>query len=169
MSARVDATFAPTSPSRSASPKGTRRGSVPPTVWNALATSVSSSTGKFASVRKCVCVCVCVCSSRIRSLPPSLTHSLTHSLAHSLLHPLPPPHSPYGIDPIDIRPFWNVYETIMKSFRGRPHWAKAHSLNYFDLCILYPRFQDFCSLRQKMDPNGMFLNDYVRRHVLPNV
>lgn len=28
---------------------------------------------------------------------------------------------------------------------------------------LYPKFGDFCELRKKLDPDGLFMNDYLRR------
>ena len=31
---------------------------------------------------------------------------------------------------------------------------------------MYPEFEKFCEIRQKMDPEGMFLNEYLER-ILP--
>ncbi|MGO2846235.1 MAG: D-arabinono-1,4-lactone oxidase [Brevibacterium aurantiacum] len=36
-----------------------------------------------------------------------------------------------------------------------------HSLGANDLREIYPRFEDFCALRQKLDPNAMFGNRFT--------
>jgi len=56
----------------------------------------------------------------------------------------------------------------MTSFGGRPHWAKAHSVTYEDLEKSYPKMKQFSEIRQQLDPEGMFLNDYLRRHLVPS-
>lgn len=45
---------------------------------------------------------------------------------------------------------------------GRPHWAKEHSLRAPQLRPLYARWEDFMRVRQALDPDGVFLNDYLR-------
>ena len=57
--------------------------------------------------------------------------------------------------------FFSVLEPIHRSFGGRPHWGKLHSLKHDDLVPLYPEFQRFCDLRKSLDPDGKFLNPYV--------
>ncbi len=32
-----------------------------------------------------------------------------------------------------------------------------------ELADLYPEFDKFCQIRQKLDPQGMFLNKYLER------
>lgn len=54
----------------------------------------------------------------------------------------------------------------MKSYEGRPHWAKAHDLSPNNLRALYPKFDDFVQLMQSYDPKGLFCNEYIRRHLL---
>mmetsp|Transcript_23474 Transcript_23474/g.37842 ORF Transcript_23474/g.37842 Transcript_23474/m.37842 type:complete len:466 (+) Transcript_23474:15-1412(+) len=54
-------------------------------------------------------------------------------------------------------------EQIAKKYSGRPHWGKLHFARRADLEPLYPRFQDFKAVREELDPNGMFLNDYLWR------
>ncbi|KAJ3098242.1 hypothetical protein HDU96_011156 [Phlyctochytrium bullatum] len=72
---------------------------------------------------------------------------------------------PYGVEvPHDL--FWEGYETIMRHLGGRPHWAKAHTLTPKQLESVYPKFQQFRSYREKMDPDGLFLNDYIERHLI---
>ena len=72
---------------------------------------------------------------------------------------------PYGRDVFPRRFFWDAYEAIMLAQRGRPHWAKAHGLHWWQLDKLYPKFADFCRMRDQLDPDGRFLNAYSRRHL----
>lgn len=53
-------------------------------------------------------------------------------------------------------------EKILRSFGGRPHWGKEHSLVMTDLKEIYPRFTDFQRVRQQVDPTGLMLNPYLR-------
>ncbi|KAF9192766.1 hypothetical protein BGZ51_004934 [Haplosporangium sp. Z 767] len=73
---------------------------------------------------------------------------------------------PYG-KPVPYKRFWAGFEQIMASFEGRPHWAKAHSVTYEGLVHSYPKMEAFSEIRQKLDPEGMFLNNYLRRHFVP--
>lgn len=52
---------------------------------------------------------------------------------------------------------------VMRDFGGRPHWGKVHPLRSLDLAPLYPRFDTFLALRDVLDPDGTFLNEYRRR------
>ncbi|KAI9593013.1 D-arabinono-1,4-lactone oxidase-domain-containing protein [Syncephalis fuscata] len=74
---------------------------------------------------------------------------------------------PYN-KPVPYKRFWKEYERIMHSLGGRPHWAKEHGLVYKDLVKLYPCLDDFLQVRQQVDPSGTFLNEYIRRHLLPS-
>ncbi|KAJ2386905.1 D-arabinono-1,4-lactone oxidase [Coemansia sp. RSA 2603] len=73
---------------------------------------------------------------------------------------------PYGKS-VPYKKYWRVYEDIMRTLGGRPHWAKAHQMFYYDFVRLYPKFNDFVEMRAKCDPEGVFVNDYICRHVLP--
>lgn len=53
-------------------------------------------------------------------------------------------------------------EPILRSYDGRPHWGKKHSLKADDLRPLYPDFDRFGGVRERMDPEGVLLNDYLR-------
>ncbi|XP_044516966.1 L-gulonolactone oxidase-like [Gracilinanus agilis] len=64
---------------------------------------------------------------------------------------------PYGKD-VPRLDYWLGYERIMKKVGGRPHWAKAHTCTRKDFEKMYPAFQKFCAIREKLDPTGMFLN-----------
>lgn len=69
-------------------------------------------------------------------------------------------HRVVGEDPW---PYFGAVEQIMRAHGGRPHWGKMHGLEADDLATVYPRFADFCALRDSWDPQGVFLNPYLRR------
>lgn len=54
-------------------------------------------------------------------------------------------------------------DAIFARYEGRPHWAKGNCMTKVRLQSLYPRFDDFVAVRREMDPEGVFLNDYLRR------
>lgn len=75
------------------------------------------------------------------------------------------PHSrPYGLN-VPYKLLFQRFEDILAHHGGRPHWAKAHRLRPDDLRELYPRFDDFIRVLQEVDPQGMFRNEYVQRHL----
>lgn len=53
----------------------------------------------------------------------------------------------------------------MIRYGGRPHWAKAHALRPDTLSVLYPKFESFKDLLNLYDPEGIFRNEYVSRHI----
>uniref|UniRef100_A0A8D2J537 L-gulonolactone oxidase n=1 Tax=Varanus komodoensis TaxID=61221 RepID=A0A8D2J537_VARKO len=69
---------------------------------------------------------------------------------------------PYGKD-VPRLDYWLAYEGLMKKLGGRPHWAKAHTCTRRDFEKMYPGFQKFCSIREELDPGGMFLNAYLEK------
>lgn len=58
--------------------------------------------------------------------------------------------------------YFSHIEEIFKRYQGRPHWGKMHTRTAQELAALYPRWHDFRHVRATLDPNGMFLNDYLR-------
>ncbi|MDE1174350.1 MAG: D-arabinono-1,4-lactone oxidase [Parvibaculaceae bacterium] len=54
-------------------------------------------------------------------------------------------------------------EEIFRRYEGRPHWGKLHTLGASELVALYPRWDDFIALRRRLDPQGKFLNQHLRR------
>lgn len=69
---------------------------------------------------------------------------------------------PYGKE-VPRKRYWAKYEEIMRRNGGRPHWAKANSCVHKDFENMYPAFQNFCSIREKLDPLGMFLNNFLEK------
>ncbi|MBC3844218.1 FAD-binding protein [Streptacidiphilus sp. 4-A2] len=59
--------------------------------------------------------------------------------------------------------YFTEVERIMTAHQGRPHWGKLHTRDAGYLAGVYPRFGDFTALRDKVDPERRFGNDYLRR------
>jgi FAD/FMN-containing dehydrogenase len=62
----------------------------------------------------------------------------------------------------DYKRLFAQVEPILRRHGGRPHWGKLHSLKARDLAALYPRWRDAMNVRQSLDPQGRFLNSYLR-------
>jgi FAD-linked oxidoreductase len=52
---------------------------------------------------------------------------------------------------------------VVRRFKARPHWGKLHAYQPQELALLYPRWQDFLSLRQSLDPHNRLLNPHLRQ------
>ena len=61
------------------------------------------------------------------------------------------------------REYFDAVEAIFQRYEGRPHWGKLHTLGPATLAARYPRWDDFSRVRAALDPNGVFLNAYLRR------
>lgn len=59
--------------------------------------------------------------------------------------------------------YWTAFEGIMMRAGGRPHWAKNYKVTQDEFRQIYPKWDAFCEIRQKMDPNGMFMNANLER------
>jgi FAD/FMN-containing dehydrogenase len=53
-------------------------------------------------------------------------------------------------------------EAIFLAHDGRPHWGKIHSRRGAELASEYPHWDHFWRLRAELDPDGRFLNPYLR-------
>jgi len=58
--------------------------------------------------------------------------------------------------------YFDAVQAICLNHGGRPHWGKVHSLKAAQLSRLYPRWDEFLALRERMDPGGRFLTPYLR-------
>ena len=58
--------------------------------------------------------------------------------------------------------YFDDVERILRSYGGRPHWGKKHSLKAADLRALYPKWDAFQQLRAQLDPDGVFLNEHLK-------
>ncbi|WP_225847349.1 D-arabinono-1,4-lactone oxidase [Streptomyces sp. HPF1205] len=59
--------------------------------------------------------------------------------------------------------YFTAVEKIMTERGGRPHWGKLHTRDAGYLADVYPRFGEFTRLRDRLDPERLFGNDYLRR------
>jgi L-gulono-1,4-lactone dehydrogenase len=64
---------------------------------------------------------------------------------------------------MDPRPLFAAFESIVAEHEGRPHWGKVHTLGTERLRELYPRFDDFRAVRERLDPGHLFTNEHVTR------
>jgi xylitol oxidase len=85
--------------------------------------------------------------------------------------------SAYGEDVVGLHLTWlprqpeveallPTIEAALAPFDARPHWGKLFADVDRDLARLYPRWADFRALVARVDPDGVFRNDFVDRHVL---
>ena len=63
----------------------------------------------------------------------------------------------------DYRRYFEGVEAIFGEHEGRPHWGKLHTLEPDTLRARYPRFDDFRSVRDRLDPQRTFANAYLDR------
>ncbi|RDV10727.1 hypothetical protein DXT99_26030 [Pontibacter diazotrophicus] len=63
---------------------------------------------------------------------------------------------------LEYESYFKDMEPIFRAYGGRPHWGKKHYLGAEDLRPLYPEWDRFMEIRKEMDPNGIFLNDYLK-------
>ncbi|MFS3129607.1 D-arabinono-1,4-lactone oxidase [Nocardioides sp. Bht2] len=63
----------------------------------------------------------------------------------------------------DHRDYFGGVEEIMVAHEGRPHWGKVHTRTATDLAKVYPGFEEFLHLRDRLDPDRVFANSYLRR------
>ncbi|MFH9013567.1 D-arabinono-1,4-lactone oxidase [Streptomyces sp. NPDC017943] len=59
--------------------------------------------------------------------------------------------------------YFTAAERIFTAHEGRPHWGKIHTRDAEYLSEVYPRFGEFTALRDRLDPDRRFQNDYLRR------
>jgi L-gulonolactone oxidase len=68
---------------------------------------------------------------------------------------------------MEFESFFRAFEEIMMSYGGRPHWGKRHYQSAATLRERYPRWDRFQAVRARLDPGGVFANDYTRRVLGP--
>ncbi|MER6734320.1 D-arabinono-1,4-lactone oxidase [Streptomyces puniciscabiei] len=59
--------------------------------------------------------------------------------------------------------YFTAAERIFTAHEGRPHWGKVHTRDAEYFARVYPRFAEFTALRDRLDPERLFQNDYLRR------
>jgi L-gulonolactone oxidase len=63
--------------------------------------------------------------------------------------------------------YFTAAERIFTAHEGRPHWGKLHTRDAEYFSRVYPRFGEFTALRDRLDPDRLFRNDYLRRVLGP--
>src|SRR5579863_6731212 len=58
--------------------------------------------------------------------------------------------------------YFQHIEEIFKRYEGRPHWGKLHTCTAGELAALYPHWENFRRIRNDLDTQGIFLNEYLR-------
>lgn len=64
---------------------------------------------------------------------------------------------------MEFEPFFRDVEAILRNYESRPHWGKIHHREATELATLYPRFDDFIAMRDRLDPDRVFQNSYTRK------
>jgi L-gulono-1,4-lactone dehydrogenase len=59
--------------------------------------------------------------------------------------------------------YFTAAERVFTAHEGRPHWGKVHTRDAEYFSGVYPRFGEFTALRDRLDPDRRFQNDYLRR------
>lgn len=63
----------------------------------------------------------------------------------------------------DFEAYFRGFEEIAVAADGRPHWGKLHWRTAADMHQTYTHFDEFNALRDKVDPNRVFGNEYLTR------
>jgi L-gulono-1,4-lactone dehydrogenase len=63
----------------------------------------------------------------------------------------------------DHEPYFRAVEAIARDVDGRPHWGKLHYRDADSLRATYERFDDFRAVRDELDPQRTFGNEYLSR------
>jgi L-gulonolactone oxidase len=64
---------------------------------------------------------------------------------------------------MEYEAYFREVESIMNEYEGRPHWGKLHFQTLKTLSPRYHELQRFADVRNRLDPEGVFTNDYLRR------
>lgn len=60
-------------------------------------------------------------------------------------------------------PYFQAFEKVAADLGGRPHWGKLHWRDAASLAPAYPKFADFLSVRNRLDPHRRFTNQYLTK------
>jgi FAD/FMN-containing dehydrogenase len=64
---------------------------------------------------------------------------------------------------MEFEGYFRAVESIMDEYDGRPHWGKRHYQSAATLRPRYAGFDRFLAVRDRLDPERKFENDYLRR------
>lgn len=61
-------------------------------------------------------------------------------------------------------PLFRELEDQLLPLKGRPHWGKINFLDYDKALKVYgSNFEKFIAVKQRLDPHGVFTNEYINR------
>lgn len=63
----------------------------------------------------------------------------------------------------DHRAYFAHFWDVTREHGARPHWGKMHDYDADYLRSVYPRFDDFVALRDRLDPQRVFANPYLEQ------
>ncbi|GAA1168175.1 D-arabinono-1,4-lactone oxidase [Nesterenkonia sandarakina] len=64
---------------------------------------------------------------------------------------------------LDYEEYFKDMEPLFLGDGGRPHWGKKHTCTAEQLSQMYSHWDRFGEIRRQLDPQGTYLNDYLRR------
>lgn len=59
------------------------------------------------------------------------------------------------------------FEDLCRPMGSRPHWGKWFTNGVAEMRRLYPKFDEWLAVRRRLDPRGVFENDYTHRYLGP--
>jgi FAD-linked oxidoreductase len=68
---------------------------------------------------------------------------------------------------MEFETYFRGVEAIMDEYGGRPHWGKRHYQSAATLASRYPEWERFQEIRRRLDPEGRFENEHIRRVLGP--
>lgn len=68
---------------------------------------------------------------------------------------------------MEWEPYFRAVEAVMDRLQGRPHWGKRHFQSAATLRGRYPDWDGFQAIRARLDPQGLFANDWTDRVLGP--
>ena len=75
-------------------------------------------------------------------------------------------HFTWSPEPDGVRRTLARLEATLAPFDARPHWGKLFRADATAIAPLYQRLGDFRALLERLDPRGVFRNDWLRDRVL---
>jgi L-gulonolactone oxidase len=61
-----------------------------------------------------------------------------------------------------VHPSMQLFFDVMRKYNACPNWGKLSDLSKTALEKLYPEMNNFRELRNSIDPNGVFLNEFIK-------
>jgi L-gulonolactone oxidase len=62
----------------------------------------------------------------------------------------------------EVHPSMQLFFDVMRKYNARPNWGKLSDLSKTVLEKIYPGMNDFRELRNGLDPDGVFLNEFIK-------